>query len=554
MRAGGALGLLLALGGAVHTFAAPSLPPASSASGMGNGTGSAAGAGASDAGVDLHGASDGGGSAPAEPERFVLVRAGAMLHTALPPAGQSARLPVPTAAVVDAPRASARFRLVRTAGPWVEIETVTDPERGAPHCHAPPSAFAGMALRLFVAADDLQPVTARRVRVAQSGGTLDLEPGVPVTRSGERWRAFPDTNRVPVDLRADDVGTAYRPALSHAIPAGPRVLQPPSKITIGPLKLTPDAERGAVSCDWSAGRDPAGKAYVQKVTPGARPARHRRGADRVRALRRDGRGVDAGRSARPGQTTGQTTASIDSPLRDRGPRNRFSARAGAVVTWPDGAVAGRTASEVLIPPDDSHHDSDSAVDRARPCFDWPAAPQARGPGASLRLCFAVAELIESPAFLSDQQVSLPNARTRRQVAIKIDNHTTRADGLIDSAVRTAARRRLYALGDVVLVPPREESARSVARAQKLGLKSYLVSVRVEEVTSDGGGMTQWSVATKLIRLDGTPAGRTIKADEVQQYHSPADDPHAEALDEAAAFDDLFDVALHQMSTALRADN
>ena len=549
MRASGALGLLLALGGAVHTFAAPSLPPASSASGMGNGTGSAAGAGAPDAGVDLHGASDGGGSAPAEPERFVLVRAGAMLHTALPPAGQSARLPVPTTALVDAPRASARFRLVRTAGPWVEIETVTDPERGAPHCHAPPSAFVGMALRLFVAADDLQPVTVRRVPVAQSGGTLELEPGVPVTRSGERWRAFPDTNRVPVDLRADDVGTTYLPALAHAIAAGARVLQPPSKITIGPLKLTPDAERGAVSCDWSAGRDAGGKAYVQKVTPG----RDRRATVEVQTACALYVGT-VEESTLADHTTGQTTASIDSPLRDPGPRNRFSARAGAVVTWPDGAVAGRTASEVLIPPNDSHHDSDSAVDRARPCFDWPAAPQARGPGASLRLCFAVAELIESPAFLSDQQVSLPNARTRRQVAIKIDNHTTRADGLIDSAVRTAARRRLYALGDVVLVPPREESARSVARAQKLGLKSYLVSVRVEEVTSDGGGMTQWSVATKLIRLDGTPAGRTIKADEVQQYHSPADDPRAEALDEAVAFDDLFDVALYQMSTALRADN
>ena len=118
-----------------------------------------------------------------EPARFVLVRAGAVLHTALPPAGRRVRLP---ALVIesDSPQAAARFRLVRAAGDWVELETATiDPEK--PHCHAPPAAFAGLALRLFASAADLQPVTIAPDSLAlEGGGAVELEPGVP--RSRER--------------------------------------------------------------------------------------------------------------------------------------------------------------------------------------------------------------------------------------------------------------------------------------------------------------------------------------------------------------------------------
>ena len=71
----------------------------------------------------------------------MLVRAGAVLHTALPPAGHRVRLP---ALVIesDSPQAAARFRLVRAAGDWVELETTTlDPKsptamRRRPHSPA----------------------------------------------------------------------------------------------------------------------------------------------------------------------------------------------------------------------------------------------------------------------------------------------------------------------------------------------------------------------------------------------------------------------------------
>ena len=161
----------------------------------------------------------------------MLVRAGAVLHTALPPAGHRVRLP---ALVIesDSPQAAARFRLVRAAGDWVELETATlDPEK--PHCHAPPASFAGLALRLFASAADLQPVTSRRIHVAlDGGGAIELEPGVPLSRAGDHWQVFADANTLTVDLPAlpaDGVGTAYAPALARAIPETAPVLVPPSR-------------------------------------------------------------------------------------------------------------------------------------------------------------------------------------------------------------------------------------------------------------------------------------------------------------------------------------
>ncbi len=465
----------------------------------------------------------------------MLVRAGAVLHTAPPPAGHRVRLP---ALVIesDSPQAAARFRLVRAAGDWVELETATlDPEK--PHCHAPPASFAGLALRLFASGADVQPVTTHRVHLAFEGtGAVDLEPGVPVTRAGDHWQVFADANTLTVDLPAipgDDVGTAYAPALSHAIPETARVLVPPSRLAVGGLTLTTDAHRSETQGEWSAGRDGGLAAYVQASAPG----REHRLSVTVQT------GCASYRGTVEAKALGDAQAPTENQwgLGDRG-RNRFRARAGAPLRWPDGAAAGHTSAEVAIP-DDAH------LDRKRPCFDWPLATEANASDATLRLCLAPAEMVESPAFLSDQQVSVPTAQTRRQVVLAIDNQTARPPREVEAAVRTAARRRLYALGDVVLVPPGEEPARALARAQKAALAQYRVELRVEETLGAPGEMTQRLIAAKLIRVDGAPAGRTVKSDQSQQIQSAGD-----AAKEKDALEDILDEAMRQMAEALRADH
>jgi hypothetical protein len=477
--------------------------------------------------------------AVADESRFVLVHAGAQLHTALPPAGRRVRLPA-LAIESDSPQATARFRLVRIAGDWVEVETATiDP--GQPHCHAPPAALAGLALRVYVATADLQPVTSRRVHLVLDGGTggaIELEPGVPVARDGDRWQLFPDANSVTVDLPAlpaDAIGVAYAPALTRPIPEAAHVLIPPSHLAAGGTKLTTDAHRSEAQCEWSAGRDGGLAAYVQRSSP---EREHRLSVAVQTACASYTGTVEAAAlgDAQPPADTGDN----GSPLR-RHARNRFHARAGAVVRWPDGATAGRITGEIAIA-DETH------LDRKRPCFDWPLAPGTHEADATLRLCVAPADVVESPAFLSDQQVSVPTSQTRRQVTLAIDNQTGRTAREVEAAVRTAARRRLYALGDVVLVPPGEETARSLARAQKSGLTQYRVELRIEETLGAPGEMTQRLVAAKLIRVDGAPAGRTVKSDQSQQIQSTGD-----AATEKDAFEELLDQALQQMAEGLRGD-
>ena len=469
-----------------------------------------------------------------EPARYALVRAGAVLHTALPPAGRRLRLPA-LAIESDSPQAAARFRVVRAAGDWIEVETATiDP--GQPHCHAPPPAFAGLALRLFVSTADLQPVTARRIHLGfDSRGAIDLEPGVPVAQMGDHWQVFPDANTVSVDLPAlpaDGVAAVYAPALAHAIHETAHVLVPPSLLAVGGLKLTTDARRSETQGEWSAGRDGGLAAYVQTSVPNRE--------HHLAVAVQTGCASYAGTVEATALGDAQSPTGEPSPLARRG-RNRFHARAGAPVRWPDGATAGHVSAELAIP-DDAH------LDRRRPCFDWPLAAGTDESEATLRLCLAPADLVESPAFLTDQQVAVPTPQTRRQVALAIDNQTARAARDVEAAVRTAARRRLYALGDVVLVPPGEEAARSLARAQKGSLAQYRVELRVEETRGAPGEMTQRLVAAKLIRVDGTPAGRTVKSDESQQIQSAGD-----AAKEKDAFEEILDEVLERMAEGLRGD-
>jgi len=469
-----------------------------------------------------------------EPARFVLVRIGAVLHTALPPAGQRLHLP---ALVIesDSPQAAARFRLVRAAGAFVELETATiDPEK--PHCHAPPAAFAGLALRFYASTADLQPLTARRVHLGfDGGGAIDLEPGVPLSRAGDHWRVFADANTLTVDLPAlpaDGVGTAYAPALARAVPETARVLVPPSHLAVGGLKLTTDARRSETQGEWSAGRDGGLAAYVQTSAPSRE---HRLSVT-----------VQTGCASYQGTVEATALGYAQAPTENHwflghSGRNRFHARAGAPLRWPDGGAAGRTSVEIAIP-DDAH------LDRKRPCFDWPLATEANPSDATLRLCLAPADLIESPAFLSDQQVSVPSAQTRRQVALAIDNQSARPAREVEAVVRAAARRRLYALGDVVLVLPGEEPARSLARAQKAGLAQYRVELRLEETVGAPGEMSQRLIAAKLIRIDGSPAGRTVKSDQSQQIQSAGD-----AAKEKDALEEILDEAMRQMADALRGE-
>jgi len=470
-----------------------------------------------------------------EPARFVLVRAGAVLHTALPPAGHRVHLP---ALVIesDSPQAAARFRLVRAAGDWVELETATlDPEK--PHCHAPPASFAGLALRLFASAADLQPVTSRRIHLAfEGGGAITLEPGVPLSRAGDHWQAFADANTVAVDLPAipaDGVAMVYAPALTRAIPEAARVLVPPSRLAVGGLKLTADARRSETQGEWSAGRDGGLAAYVQTSAPGRE---HQLSVT-----------VQTGCASYAGTVEAAALGDAQAPTENQwlpghSGRNRFRARAGAPLRWPDGAAAGHASAEIAIP-DDAH------LDRKRPCFDWPLATEANASDATLRLCLASGDVIESPAFLSDQQASVPTPQTRRQVALAIDNQTARPAREVEAAVRTAARRRLYALGDLVIAPPGEEPARTNARAKKGGLAQYRVELRVEETLGAPGEMTQRLIAAKLIRVDGAPPGRTVKSDQSQQIQSAG-----EAAKEKEALEEILDQAMRQMAEALRSDH
>jgi hypothetical protein len=500
---------------------------------------------ASDAGVSADAA--GGKAAPPaailrapalpaseEPARFVLVRAGAMLHTALPPGGRRLRLPA-LAIESDSPQATARFRVVRSAGDWIELETsAVDPVQ--PHCHAPPAAFAGLALRLYVSAADLQPVTSRRVHLAfEGGGAIDLEPGVPVKQAGDHWQIFADANTLTIDLAAvpaDAVGAVYAPALARAIPETAHVLVSPSRLTVGGLKLTTDARRSETQGEWSAGRDGALAAYVQASVPGRE---HRLGV-----------GVQTGCASYRGTVEAKALGDAQAPTENQwllghGGRNRFHARAGAALRWPDGGAAGHVTAELPIP-------GEAHLDRKRPCFDWPLATEASESDATLRLCLAPGDVVESPAFLTDQQASAPTPQTRRQVALAIDNQTARPAREVETAVRTAARRRLFALGDVVLVPPGEEPARSTARAQKNGLAQYRVELRIEETLGAPGEMTQRLVAAKLIRVDGTPAGKTVKSDQSQQIQSTGD-----AAKEKDALEEILDEAMLQMAEALRGE-
>ncbi len=469
-----------------------------------------------------------------EPARFALVRAGAVLHTALPPAGRRLRFAAP-AIESDSPQSAGRFRVVGTAGAWIEVETATiDP--GQPHCHAPPASFAGLALRLYVAAADLQPVTSHRVHLPfGEGGAIDVEPGVPVTRAGDHWQVFPDANTLGVDVRtlpADAVGTVYTPALVHAIAETAHVLVPPSQLVVGGLKLTADARRSETQGEWSAGRDGGLAAYVQTSTPGRE---HRLSVT-----------IETGCASYLGQVEAAALGDAQAPTENQwllghSGRNRFHARAGAALRWPDGAAAGHVSAEIAIP-------DDAQLDRKHPCFDWPLATEANPSDTTLRLCLAPADVVESPAFLSDEHVSVPSAQTRRQVVIAIDNQTARAAHEVEAAVRTAARRRLYALGDLVLVPPGEEPARAAARAKKAGLAQYRVEMRVQETLGAPGEMTQRLVAAKLVRVDGTPAGRTVKSDESQQIQSAGD-----AVKEKQALEEILDEAMRRMAEGLREE-
>jgi hypothetical protein len=224
-------------------------------------------------------------------------------------------------------------------------------------------------------------------------------------------------------------------------------------------------------------------------------------------------------------------------------RARFTARPGAPLRWSDGSPAGRVSDEVALP-------DDAAPDRPRPCFDRALAGPGGGHESALRLCVAPADLLESTAFLSDQQVAVVKPGTRRQVALRVDNRTSHPTHEIEAEVRTAARRRLYALGDVLLIPPGEDPEVSRARAERHHLTGYVAEVRIEETLGDAatGGMTQRLVDARLMRLDGTSTGQALGAHQTQQIESAR--PPAEEADALAG---VLDEALAALAGSLRQD-
>lgn len=466
----------------------------------------------------------------AETTRYVLVRPGAFFHTAPPPAGQRAREASAAPPAAGGPQAATRFRLLHLAGDWVEVETIASERHDDVHCQRPSALFEGLAVRLFVASADLQPLTRRPVHAIFDAGAIELQAGVPIAQQGDGWTAFADGNTVPVELAADAVGTAYAPGPARAIAAQQTVLSPQVPLEIGGVRLALQGRRSDAAIDASSGRDGQHAVYVQHAAPES--------AGRVRVEVRTACAAYLATVAASALQKAQPPA-VEAPRAEPPGRARFSARAGALIVSEEDQPLGRVVVTVPIA-------DDANPDRQRPCFDWPLGRRGAAPDSALRFCIAAANLVESPAFLSDQQVAVITPKTRRQIALRIENHTQRPDAEIDIATRTAARRRLFALGDLVLVPPGEDEAMSASRATRNGLGRYTVKVSLDETLGAPGEMSSRRIETALVRSNGVADGRLIKAGQLQEFQSSRS-----GAEEADALEAMLDDAMVAIAEALR---
>lgn len=101
------------------------------------------------------------------------------------------------------------FRRVRRRGGWVNVETLTRPER---QCHPALAVPAGMRLRFWVREGDLAPALVRAVeRRGDDGSSLRAQPGLRVVREGATTRiALSPGTQLEVPLDPAEVGDEFR--------------------------------------------------------------------------------------------------------------------------------------------------------------------------------------------------------------------------------------------------------------------------------------------------------------------------------------------------------
>lgn len=150
-------------------------------------------------------------SADDDGPRYVMLGDGATLASGFSATADTARAHDPAP---DAQGLGRYWILRRVAahGEWLEVETVETTEPGFFHCVPALRAFDGYALRLYVRAEEAEPVTRRDVVVTLANrNRVTLSPGVRVTppaREGEPATVLVDPP-LPLTLPADAIGRDY---------------------------------------------------------------------------------------------------------------------------------------------------------------------------------------------------------------------------------------------------------------------------------------------------------------------------------------------------------
>jgi hypothetical protein len=269
------------------------------------------------------------GTTTARPRRtrFVLVERAGVLRTR----------PSPDAPALSVTHdAALAFRRVGVRGDWVELETVTAPER---HCAESLVAPAGVRLRLFAPTFALVPVVSHAARVSGPEGTYTLGVGLPVRESDDRSSVEIAHAGLRVNVTAlPETARVYGPAFAEPPRERAERLRPGTRATL-PNGAFIEVER-----------DPP--VYVLVRNPSAQGARVVVSTPCV--------WFDANV---PSESV-LPTMEVEVPERASVRLPRWVVRAGARLSWPDGSPAGRTTAAVTVT-------DEGRTDGARRCVHVP---------------------------------------------------------------------------------------------------------------------------------------------------------------------------------------
>jgi hypothetical protein len=429
----------------------------------------------------------------------VLLRAGAWLHTHPPPAGERARNPSFPLGQRQPEGLASRYRLVRDLGAWVLVEAAEDDQPwGSRHCR-PRGFFGEVAMRLYVAREDLVPVLTRPLVAAFDDGTrAELRPGTPLSDAlpesdptgRPRRVAFSDVAEIPVGVPDDAVGLVYdEPPPRHVPPAARRALSPDAELTFDGRALKQGARWG--------GYDPSGAhwVYAETAVDGGVLVDLEGTCGRFRA-RVDGGAVRAAEEPHDVDLPAWAAWAGDPPLR--------TIRKGAAVTWRDGSPAGVARVDTKL-------EDEGVADGARRCFDELLGPSsARGaPESTLRFCAAEADVVPSPSHRSDEDVARIGPKTTHYVRIEVTSHPPLVDPEVVAAARAVAKDELLTEhGDVVAIAPPGETAAQAKKKVPARVRRLLV--RLDVTMKDGTSERRCEVVDEgLTPPDVTSDVRTI---------------------------------------------